>query len=79
LSRGTAAKERLELIQSKNNSLSKATKDALLLYRNGMASYLEVITTLNNSLQNELDAISVRKEQFDATTELYRSLGGGVE
>jgi len=79
LSRGTAAKERLELIQSKNSMLSKATKDALLLYKNGMASYLEVITTLNNSLQNELDAISVRKEQFDASTELYRSLGGGVE
>lgn len=44
-----------------------------------MATYLEVISTQNNSLQNELEAIEIKKEKFNAITDLYRSLGGGGE
>lgn len=73
------AEERLKLVKEKNASLQKALSDASLLYKNGMASYLEVITANNNALQNELEAINIKKERFDAITDLYRSLGGGVE
>ncbi|MDJ1482589.1 hypothetical protein QNI16_18965 [Cytophagaceae bacterium YF14B1] len=42
-------------------------------------SYLEVITAQNNALQNELEAITMRRDKLNAITDLYRALGGGVE
>lgn len=73
------ADERLELVQQKTIALQKASKDANLLYSNGMVNYLEVITAQNNALQNDLEAISIKQEKLTAATLLYRSLGGGVE
>ncbi|RBL91103.1 TolC family protein [Chitinophaga flava] len=57
--------------------LQSATRDAGLLFRSGMASYLEVITAQGNVLQSELDLSTVEREQQGAVIELYRSLGGG--
>ncbi|WDF70158.1 TolC family protein [Sphingobacterium oryzagri] len=71
--------ERLALIAEKTASLNKASNDALLLYQNGMANYLEVITAQSNALQNELDAITIHRDKLQALTDLYRALGGGVE
>lgn len=71
--------ERLELVLQKNTTLTKATKDALLLYKSGMATYLEVITAQNNALQNELEVIDIKREKLNAITDLYRALGGGVD
>jgi outer membrane protein, multidrug efflux system len=79
LARSTYADERKILVEQKKASLTKATHDALLLYRSGMANYLEVITAQNNALQNELESISIRREKMNAVTELYRALGGGVD
>ncbi|KGE13328.1 efflux transporter outer membrane subunit [Sphingobacterium deserti] len=73
------SEERLTLVGEKTASLSKASNDALLLYQNGMANYLEVITVQSNALQNELDAIAIHREKLQAMTDLYRALGGGVE
>ncbi|MGJ1323467.1 efflux transporter outer membrane subunit [Sphingobacterium faecium] len=73
------ADQRVALIDQKKTALQKAVSDAMLLYRSGMATYLEVITAQNNSLQNDLEAISIQKERFDAATDLYRALGGGVD
>lgn len=70
--------ERLELLSQKGVSLSKAVVDVLLLYKSGMATYLEVISAQNNALQNDLDIISVKKEKLNALTDLYRSVGGGT-
>ncbi len=71
--------ERLVLLEQKGESLSKSVIDVLLLYKSGMATYLEVITAQNNALQNELDIISVKKEKLNAITDLYRSVGGGTD
>lgn len=73
------ADERLELVTLKSASLQKATKDADLLYTNGMVNYLDVITAQNNALQNDLEAVNIKLEKLNATTMLYRSLGGGIE
>ncbi len=73
------ADERLVLVEEKTLALHKATKDANLLYSNGMANYLEVITAQNNSLQNDLEAISIKQEKLNAAIMLYRSMGGGVD
>jgi outer membrane protein, multidrug efflux system len=66
------------LTDQQSVALQKATKDAMLMYQSGKATYLEVITAQNNLLQNELDVISTRKEKVNALTDLYRALGGGV-
>jgi outer membrane protein TolC len=71
--------QRITLVEQKKIALQKAVNDAMLLYKSGMATYLEVITAQNSSLQNDLEAISIQKERFDATIDLYRALGGGTE
>lgn len=79
MARSVHASERMVLVEKKTASLEKSVKDAMLLYRSGMATYLEVITTQNNALQNNLEAINIRLEKLNAVTDLYRALGGGVE
>lgn len=72
-------KQRLQLIHAKSNALGKATTDATLLYKSGMANYLEVINAQNNALQNDLEWITVKREMLNATIDLYRALGGGTD
>lgn len=57
--------------------LEHATANANLLFKNGMANYLEVITAQSNVLQSQLDLATIRRDQFSAVTDLYSSLGGG--
>jgi efflux transporter, outer membrane factor (OMF) lipoprotein, NodT family len=71
--------QRLQLIHAKSNTLAKATADAALLYKSGMANYLEVITAQNNALQNDLESITVKREKLNAAIDLYRALGGGTD
>ncbi len=62
---------------SRVNTLQKAINNANMLFSNGMANYLEVITAQSNALQSELDLTAITREQISAKIELYRSLGGG--
>jgi outer membrane protein TolC len=48
-----------------------------LLFRNGMANYLEVITAQAAALQSQLDVADFKRLELSAYVELYRSLGGG--
>ena len=73
------ADKRMELATEKSVSLDKATNDANLLYKSGMATYLEVIVAQNSALQNDLDVVVIKLEKLNAAINLYRSLGGGVE
>ncbi|MDJ1493113.1 efflux transporter outer membrane subunit [Cytophagaceae bacterium DM2B3-1] len=79
LVRSKYADERIEMVEKKKASLTKATHDVMMLYKSAMATYLEVITAQNNALQNELEAITIRRDKLNAITDLYRALGGGVE
>lgn len=79
MSRLKYADERILLAKEKAQSLDKATSDASLLYKSGMANYLEVITAQNSSLQNDLDVVTIKLEKLNASINLYRALGGGVE
>ncbi len=47
------------------------------LFIAGLASYIEVVTAQKSVLVAELDAIDTRQQQFNATIDLYRALGGG--
>lgn len=54
-----------------------ATKNAQLLFQNGMANYLEVINAQTNLLQSELALASLKTASLSAMADLYRSVGGG--
>jgi multidrug efflux system outer membrane protein len=58
-------------------TLQQAVQNARLLFRSGMANYLEVITAQTNALQAELTKADVTRQQLSARVELYQSLGGG--
>lgn len=61
----------------RTESLRKGASDAALLFRAGMASWLEVITAEQGALQAELDLVETRRRRLTAAADLYRALGGG--
>ncbi|NTV17724.1 MAG: efflux transporter outer membrane subunit [Chlorobiaceae bacterium] len=58
-------------------TLQKAVSDSGMLFRSGMATYLEVIVAQTNALQAELALADIRRQHLSSMSELYRSLGGG--
>jgi NodT family efflux transporter outer membrane factor (OMF) lipoprotein len=58
-------------------TLQLATSHARMLFRSGMANYLDVITAQGRSLQASLTQADITRQQLSASVELYRSLGGG--
>ncbi|MGN6509243.1 MAG: efflux transporter outer membrane subunit [Chitinophaga sp.] len=68
----TIARERLQTTQ-------QAVSNARLLFRSGLANYLEVINAQGSSLQAELTQADVRRQRLTAMVDLYRSLGGGYQ
>ncbi len=70
-------KEQQTIAANRVNTLQQATSNANLLFKNGMANYLEVITAQGNVLQGELQLASIKTARLNAIAELYRSLGGG--
>ncbi|MBG9378769.1 efflux transporter outer membrane subunit [Panacibacter sp. DH6] len=69
--------EQQSIAATRVDALQQAIGNADLLFKNGMANYLEVITAQSNVLQGELELAALKKEQLHATVELYRALGGG--
>jgi multidrug efflux system outer membrane protein len=57
--------------------VQRSLKNANLLFKSGMANYLEVINAQSNALQSELDLATIKTAQLNASVELYRALGGG--
>ncbi|WP_207515552.1 efflux transporter outer membrane subunit [Longitalea luteola] len=70
-------KTQYKLSTDKVNTLRSAIGNAELLFKSGLANYLEVITAQGSLLQAELDQVTVERDQLSAMVELYRSLGGG--
>ncbi len=69
--------EQEKIASSQVATLARATDNASLLYKSGMANYLEVITAQNSSLQAQLNLASTHCQQLIAAVSLYKSLGGG--
>jgi HAE1 family hydrophobic/amphiphilic exporter-1 len=70
-------KEQQVIVASRVTTLQQATSNANMLFRNGLATYLEVITAQSSVLQSELELASLKRDQLDAVVGLYKSLGGG--
>lgn len=70
-------KEQQTIALQRVEKLQQATGNASLLFRNGMANYLEVITAQSNVLQSELELAAIKRDELTAVSSLYRALGGG--
>lgn len=71
------ARTEQEVASERVETLNQAVRNAQLLFRSGMANYLEVISAQSSALQAELDKALVTRQQLAAQVELYHSLGGG--
>jgi NodT family efflux transporter outer membrane factor (OMF) lipoprotein len=70
-------KEQRTIAENRVKTLEQATSNSNLLFKNGLANYLEVITAQGNVLQGELELASVKRSELSAVSELYKALGGG--
>ncbi|MBP3943952.1 TolC family protein [Sphingobacteriaceae bacterium WQ 2009] len=70
-------KEQLVLAEARVANAHLAVKNAILLFKSGFATYLEVITAQSNALTSEMNLVSIKQAQLESFVELYRSLGGG--
>lgn len=66
-----------QIARERAETLERAVANANMLFKNGLANYLEVITAQGNALQSELELASINKVKLDAAAQLYKSLGGG--
>lgn len=71
-------KTQYSIAEKRTQTLQQASRNANLLFKSGMANYLEVITAQGNLLQSELELTTIKTEQLNAVVGLYRSLGGGL-
>ncbi|HLA56204.1 MAG TPA: TolC family protein [Flavobacterium sp.] len=67
------------IVNQRVETLQKAISNANMLFKNGMATYLEVIIAQGNLLEAELELASIKKDRLSSNVELYRALGGGWE
>ncbi|WP_298151184.1 efflux transporter outer membrane subunit [Flavobacterium sp.] len=72
-------KMQYQLSEERTVTLQQTVKNATLLFRNGLANYIEVIIAQGNLLQSQLELASIKKDRLAANVELYRALGGGWE
>ena len=68
---------REEVVEKQERILRQSVDNANLLFKSGMADYLEVITAQANALDAALSLADIHRQRLDARTELYRALGGG--
>ncbi len=59
------------------NRNQEMIQNAHILFKNDMASYLEVILAQQNKLQSELENAAIKSQRLHAEVNLYRALGGG--
>lgn len=77
ISLNEAALEKVTIRTNEINALQLSVQYSQELLRNGFANYTEVINARQALLQAELGRVNDRLQQFQATVNLYRSLGGG--
>ncbi|MDR2038009.1 MAG: efflux transporter outer membrane subunit [Bacteroidales bacterium] len=75
----TSSQEKEENRIQQVESLNKAVYYTQELLKAGEADYLEVLTAQQGLLQAQLSQINDHLQQLQATSDLYRALGGGVE
>lgn len=71
------AQQKIIVKTNEYEAYQSAVEDSQELLKNGLATYLEVLTARENSLNTQLDLSNIKLTKYNAMVELYRSLGGG--
>ena len=58
-------------------ALTKSVEISNDLFKSARATYLEVLMAQRDALNSRLELIEVKKNQFNAVTNIYKALGGG--
>ncbi len=58
-------------------ALTKSIEISNDLFKSARATYLEVLMAQRDALNSRLELIEVKKNQFNAVTNIYKALGGG--
>lgn len=66
-----------EAASQRVRTLQRAVRNSDMLFRSGMATYLEVLSVQTGYLDAQLGLADVRRQHLTAMSELYRALGGG--
>jgi len=61
------------------NALNASVDVSAELFKYAKANYLEVLTAQRDALSAKLELIDIKTQQYNAITNLYKSLGGGWE
>lgn len=59
------------------NALSESVAISNNLFRSARADYMEVLLTQRDALESKFELIETKKQQMNATVNMYRALGGG--
>lgn len=71
------ARRQLDAEQARVNALVRAHELVNLRYRNGTASFLEVLDAERNLLQAQVNRAEAERRQRAAVADLFKALGGG--
>jgi NodT family efflux transporter outer membrane factor (OMF) lipoprotein len=77
MKRITSLEEMYEMKLQETSILASSVQVSSELFRTGRANYLEVLIARQNTLRSNMELINTRKNQFIATVNLYKALGGG--
>lgn len=72
-----ALQSQYDIADQRVSTLRNAVRNAQLLFKSGLADYLEIITAQRGALDAELEKAIIARQQLSARTELYQALGGG--
>jgi efflux transporter, outer membrane factor (OMF) lipoprotein, NodT family len=75
--------KKLAEMRRQQEKLVRAARDGFRLanarYEGGVSSYLEVLDAQRILFRSELELVGIRRDQWVAVVQLYRSMGGGWE
>ncbi|PWJ59602.1 NodT family efflux transporter outer membrane factor (OMF) lipoprotein [Dyadobacter jejuensis] len=66
-----------ELKSQEVQALTQSTTIANGLFQSARADYMEVLLTQRDALESKFELVETKKEQLNATVNVYRALGGG--
>lgn len=70
-------RQRFEQLSQQVTALHSATDVAKVLYQSAQLDYYEVLMTVRDSLEAEMELVEAKKAQMQAVVSIYQALGGG--
>lgn len=70
-------RKRYDLLSEQVATFAAAIEISKALYRSAQADYYEVLMTIRDSLEAEIELVDARRDQMLALVSIYQALGGG--